>query len=198
MFTFRIKAPLYVVQEMLRHRIGTSFNQESLRYIEAGEGDPEFYVPLEFRAQSTKNKQSSEGALEVETPRVDYMRSLMSAQLSYKLLLKMGVCREQARGVLPHCTYTSLYFTLNARSLMHFLELRLHARAQWEIRQYAVHILHLAKQHMPVTLEIFRKKLIEDENYSDVRTFEECLQKIFLDIDNGDSDGVATQRKDAQ
>ena len=39
-------------------------------------------------------------------------------------MLDAGVAREVARGVLPVATYSSMYVTMNARSLMHFLSLR--------------------------------------------------------------------------
>ena len=35
-----------------------------------------------------------------------------------------GIAREVARGVLPVATYSSMYVTMNARSLMNFLSLR--------------------------------------------------------------------------
>lgn len=164
LITFRVKAPLYVVQEMLRHRIGTSFNQQSHRYIEPGKGEEnverKFYVPTHFRYQHKTNRQASEG----EFPEVDYLRAradyLEACEFSYdqyQKLIDAGVAREQARGVLPHSTYTSLYFTLNLRSLMHFLGLRLEEDAQWEIRQYANQMNWIAEHYFPVTLGVWRE-----------------------------------------
>ena len=135
LITFRVKAPLFVVQEMLRHRIGVSFNQQSGRYTEFL---PEFYVPRVFRTQDAKNKQSSSGEVEHgSTAALVYKMACEASFTNYESLLRLGVAREQARGVLPHCTYTSLYITFNVRSLLHFLDLRLAPGAQWEIRQYA-------------------------------------------------------------
>jgi len=71
---------------------------------------------------------------------------------SYEELLEAGVCREQARGLLPVCTYTQFIFTCNLHSLMHFLKLRLAEGAQWEIRVYAQGMLKLAMPHFPVAL----------------------------------------------
>lgn len=162
LITFRVKAPLYVIQEMLRHRIGTSFNQESHRYIEPGKGEPEvlrkFYVPTHFRYQDKKNKQASNG----EFPETDYLRARADyleacdfAYAQYQKLIDAGVAREQARGVLPHSTYSSLYFTLNLRSLFHFLELRLASNAQLEIRQYANIMRDLVRDHFPITMGVW-------------------------------------------
>jgi thymidylate synthase (FAD) len=154
--TFRIKAPLYVIQEILRHRIGVSINQESHRYVEPGKQHTviedslgnkipieimrKYYVPLEFRIQDEKNKQSSFGKLTEEKnilARERYIKSCDSSFDSYEELISMGICREQARGVLPHSTYSSLYKTVNIRSGLHFLGLRNKENAQWEIRRYA-------------------------------------------------------------
>ena len=46
------------------------------------------------------------------------------AYAAYQRMLDAGVAREVARGVLPVATYSSMYVTLNARSLMNFLSLR--------------------------------------------------------------------------
>lgn len=149
---FRVVAPLYVVQEMLRHRIGVSYNQQSARYTEF---EPHFYTPLEFRESSPVNKQSSVESLTL--PQADirdiYFETLQTSYDAYKRLLHIGVAKEQARGVLPHCTYTSLYITFNLRSLLHFLKLRLAPGAQWETQQYAKAYLSLVKPLFPLTFE---------------------------------------------
>lgn len=156
MLTFRVAAPLFVVQEMLRHRIGISINQTSARYVEMR---PEFYVPAQFRQQSASNRQASDGALpeaENNAARLIYASACQKAYAAYEELLALGAPREQARGALPHCTYTSLYYTLNLRSLFHFLGLRLPSGAQWEIRQIAQAFVALAEPHFPVTFAAWR------------------------------------------
>lgn len=159
LITFRVKAPLYVVQEMLRHRIGVSVNQQSARYVEPGKNEPKhwrkFYVPNKFRKQDTVNRQGSVGEIQdnFKDIRNKYIDICDCAFDYYEDLIKSGVCREQARGVLPHSTYTTLYYTLNLRSLMHFLELRLSKSAQWEIRQYAKHMSDIASKIFPVVFK---------------------------------------------
>jgi thymidylate synthase (FAD) len=46
------------------------------------------------------------------------------AYASYQRMLDAGVAREVARAVLPVTLYSSMYVTMNARSLMNFLSLR--------------------------------------------------------------------------
>lgn len=153
-FSFRVKAPIYVARQWMRHRMN-SYNEISYRYVKA---PLEFYVPNAWRYQDTQNKQSSYGAFEDQQVAAAYTASLKAAEASYQALLDAGVCREQARGVLPVCTYTEFIFTCNLHSLMHFLRLRLNPGAQYEIRMYAQGMFKLAYQHFPVTLAAFGKK----------------------------------------
>jgi thymidylate synthase (FAD) len=161
--TFLIKCPLFVARQWFRHRIA-SFNEISARYVEAKE---EFYIPEKFRKQSTNNRQVSideyvdeanklieddQGTL--GTVRQGYEASLNQSFDIYEQLLKAGVCREQARAVLPLATYTEYYFTCNLRSLLHFIKLRDHANAQWEIQQYAKAIKEIAKEIFPETFKL--------------------------------------------
>lgn len=150
-FTFRVKAPIFVTREWMRHRMG-SYNELSLRYTEIS---PEFYVPDQWRKPDPDNKQSSiptDWGDEVSAPLV-YANT--EALQSYLTLLNMNVSREQARMVLPVNTYTEFVWTVNARALMNFLSLRLGEDAQWEIRQYAVAILDVFEQKMPITMGAF-------------------------------------------
>ena len=52
-------------------------------------------------------------------------------------LVNKGVCREQARGVLPQTLYTEYYGTCNLNNLLKFVSLRLHDGAQYEIQKVA-------------------------------------------------------------
>jgi thymidylate synthase (FAD) len=51
-----------------------------------------------------------------------------------------------------------MYWTINMRSLMNFLELRLSKAAQWEIRQIAQAIVRVLEQVVPLTLSTFLEK----------------------------------------
>lgn len=153
-FSFRIKAPLFVARQWMRHRMN-SYNEISYRYVKA---PLEFYVPPHFRYQDTKNKQASVGAFKDESLETTYRQAIEQSVKAYETLLENGVCRELSRGLLPLCTYTQFIFTCNLHSLMHFLRLRLHAGAQYEIRQYAQSLLQLALPHFPISLRAWQKK----------------------------------------
>jgi len=74
----------------------------------------------------------------------------------YNTLLEAGVCREQARGVLPQNLYTEYYGTVNCSNLLKFIDLRLDAHAQLEIQLVAAACLEIATQLWPETVGAYR------------------------------------------
>ena len=72
-------------------------------------------------------------------------------------LIDSGVCREQARGVLPQNLYTEYYGTVNLSNLLKFVELRTHEGAQWEIQQVAKACLKIAESLYPETINAYRE-----------------------------------------
>jgi thymidylate synthase (FAD) len=146
--SFRIKAPVFVVRQWMRHRMN-SYNEISYRYVKA---PLEFYIPPHWRNQDPKNKQASVGAFTDDALRAQYEHLIKTAVETYEIMLAQGVCRELARGVLPLCTYTQFIFTCNLHSLMHFMRLRLNSGAQYEIRMFAHGLLQLALPHFSISL----------------------------------------------
>lgn len=147
MIKFRIKCPIFVDRQIVRHRIGISKNEISARYVEVKD---EFYVPVSLRAQSKSNRQASVESDQLGDFVSTYRLTCAAAVRSYHILLDGGVCREQARGVLPQAMYTTSIYTFNLRSLLHFIELRKHEGAQWEIQQYALAMQQLVKPSFPL------------------------------------------------
>ncbi len=154
-FKFHIKCPIFVAREWFRHRMA-SYNEISQRYVEVQE---DFYVPEKLRKQSPKNKQASEFAeFENEEEILKTIREAYKEAFSvYRKLLNYGIARELARIVLPLGTYTQFYWTVNSRSLMNFLRLRMAEDAQYEIREYAKVIYLIFKEKMPWTAEAWEK-----------------------------------------
>lgn len=147
---FRIKAPLFVHSQWVKHRIGTSINSQSGRYVSVSE---QFYIPVSFRSQSKSNRQAStdEPVSNPEQADIEYRNAITQCFAAYDRLLALGVAKEQARGVLAVSQYTNFIFTCNIRSLLHFLHLRNHKDAQWEMQQYARGLKEIAEQYFPYT-----------------------------------------------
>ncbi|MFN8183533.1 MAG: FAD-dependent thymidylate synthase [Candidatus Nanopelagicales bacterium] len=123
--TFFVSAPIFVFREFMRHRMA-SYNEESGRYREL---QPVFYVPGPDRKLVQEGKPGAydfvDGTPEqYETVVTQTKAACEQAYAAYQAMLAAGVAREVARGVLPVATYSSMYVTMNARSLMNFLSLR--------------------------------------------------------------------------
>ncbi len=151
--SFRVKAPLYVARQWMRHRMN-SYNEISYRYVKA---PVEFYIPSHWRHQDASNKQLSMGAFDDQELRDQYRAAVKHSFDAYQQALDAGVCRELARGLLPMCTYTEFIYTCNLQSLMHFLKLRLGPGAQYEIKHYAEGLLHLAMPFFPISLSEWQR-----------------------------------------
>lgn len=161
--SFRIKAPIFVTRQWMRHRIN-SYNEVSYRYVKV---KTEFYIPQHFRLQDKENGQSSYGAFTNDELTEQYKQALQNAYDAYTKMLEAGVCREQARAILPVATYTEFIYTCNLQALMHFMKLRLGSGAQKEIREYALALLKLALPHFKYSLEAWRKKYLIGDEWED-------------------------------
>ena len=80
----------------------------------------------------------------------------MSLDLFDKLI-QAGVCREQARGVLPQNLYAKYYGTVNLSNLLKFIDLRMHEGAQWEIQKVAEACLDIAQDIWPYSIGAYRE-----------------------------------------
>lgn len=162
--TFRFKVPLFIRSQHHRHRTW-SYNEISRRYTEE---NLQFYEPRTFRTQSKSNRQASNldnldpimGYFEDGGPNHasavvrDHHRRSVSL---YNELMEKGVCREQARGVLPQNLYTEYYATANLSNLIKFIELRTHDGAQWEIQKVAHACLSIAENLWPIAVSSYRE-----------------------------------------
>lgn len=123
--TFFVSAPIFVFREFMRHRIA-SYNEESGRYRQLR---PVFYVPGPERNLVQEGKPGAYDFVpgtpeQYEVVVEQTKQSCRTAYEAYQTMLAAGIAREVARGVLPVATYSSMYVTMNARSLMNFLSLR--------------------------------------------------------------------------
>jgi thymidylate synthase (FAD) len=66
-----------------------------------------------------------------------------------------GLARELARIGLSLSTYTQWYWKVDLHNLLHFLSLRKHPHAQYEIRAYADVIGEMVADWVPLSWEAF-------------------------------------------
>jgi len=165
-FTFRISAPLFVMYEFHRHRVGWSYNEESARYREL---DPVFYVPSVDRPLRQIGKPGAytfePGSYkQVVVKQASAKRLAKFAWSEYQLQLREGIARETARNELPVSVYKTQYATCNLRSLFSFLSLRwAHPLSTVptfplrEIEMVAEKLEELARPLFPLAFEAFDK-----------------------------------------
>lgn len=157
--TLKFTVPLFVARQHMRHRTW-SFNEVSRRYTSE---DIKLYEPKEFRTQHKSNRQASNDEFidPTITPRfIDTYVTCSEAVKKfhehsidlYNSLLDVGVCREQARGILPQNMYTEYYGTVNLNNLLKFIHLRLDSHAQLEIQNVASACLNIATGLWPETM----------------------------------------------
>lgn len=166
--TFKFVVPLYVRSQHHRHRTW-SYNEISRRYTDV---DIQFYEPKTFRTQHETNRQASNQD-NINPDLKEFKSTLVPSQPLYadealrwhhrrcldlfNTLLEKGVCREQARGVLPQNLYTTYIGSVNLNNLLKFVALRDHEGAQWEIQQMARACLTLAQEYFPHTINSYRE-----------------------------------------
>ena len=161
--TFRFVVPLFVRSQHHRHRTW-SYNEISRRYTDK---DLSFYQPSSFRTQHKSNRQASNpDDLQDPLAYKDFSMVTCSEILqnrtqdclhAYEVMLGAGVCREQARMILPQNLYTEYYGTTNLNNLLKFIDLRTHMGAQWEIQKVAEACLEIATDLFPETVGAYRK-----------------------------------------
>jgi thymidylate synthase (FAD) len=135
--TFRCQAPIFVARQLAKHQVGMSWNEVSLRYVKAGD----VWDPQTWREQSDDKKQGSGGPIKAQAKAdLAYANAVEAALSAYEHLLKLGVCREQARAVLPVSVCTEWVWSGSLQAFAHMCRLRCAPDAQAETRELAEQI----------------------------------------------------------
>jgi len=129
--TFRIKAPIFVARQLGKHQVGMVWNEVSRRYVDS---EPEFFSIDMFREKADNVKQGSKDEATIPYSLDPLHHYTLEC---YNNLLKMGVCPEQARMVLPQSMYTEWYWTGSLAAWARVCKLRLDPHTQKETRDIA-------------------------------------------------------------
>ncbi len=133
---FRIKAPVFVARQLVKHQIGLTWNEISRRYVDT---KPEFYEVNSWRGKPINKKQGSSDR-EIEwIDRGTRTGSLQSqvenvALANYNRMLEAGVAPEQARMILPQSMMTEWYWSGTLYAFARICNLRCTEDAQYETR----------------------------------------------------------------
>jgi len=133
---FRIKAPIFVARQLVKHQIGLTWNEISRRYVDY---EPEFYEVDKWRGRPVDKKQgSSEENIEWinKNIRTGALQSQVEnvALANYNLMIGAGVAPEQARMILPQSMMTEWYWSGTLYAFARVCNLRCAEDAQYETR----------------------------------------------------------------
>jgi len=150
---FRIKAPIFVARQLVKHTVGLVWNEISRRYVDY---EPEFYEVDKWRGKPINKKQgSSEEEIEwvSRSQRTDTLKSAVEnlALHNYKVLLDAGVAPEQARMILPQSMMTEWYWSGTLYAFARICNLRCAEDAQYETRIVANLIDDECKKLFPIS-----------------------------------------------
>jgi len=154
---FKIDAPIFVARQLQKHQVGLAWNEVSRRYVDS---EPEFYSPTEWRRRATDKKQ---GSMSEPVPSQKVVKSIKEeydavALNCYNRLLKLKVCPEQARMLLPQDMMTSWYWSGSVYAFSRVCNLRLKEDAQAETREVAQSI----SNHCAIEFPISWKNLVKE------------------------------------
>ena len=158
---FRIKAPVFVARQLVKHQVGLTWNEVSRRYVDE---EPEFYTPAVWRGAPKNAKQgSSDVEIDINPstsagPAMvdDYQQVLRKCKWTYSQLLQLGVAPEQARMILPQSMMTEWYWSGTLYAFARVCNLRCKDDAQHETRMIAEQINEQAEKLFPVSWKALR------------------------------------------
>ena len=136
-FTFGIRGISRACShQLVRHRIGFSYDQQSQRFVDLTRADfIEVVVPPQVLRRADML--------------AAFLQPVEASVRAYFALVSAGIAPEDARFTLPNAFETKMVMSANARALLHFFELRTCQRAQWEIRWLANLMLRQVRSVAP-------------------------------------------------
>lgn len=149
--SIRVKAPIFMARQFVKHQIGLVWNEESRRYINE---EPEFYKPKEWRERPSNVKQGSGDKLQFDDCEwVDeaFIRLTDESLGVYRSMIGDGVAPEQARMILPQSTMTNWIWTGSLVAFARIVKLRTEEHAQIEAQELAIKIAEVVEPLYPVS-----------------------------------------------
>ena len=141
---FRIKAPIFVARQLVKHQVGLVWNEVSRRYVD---DEPEFYIPSEWRLKADDKKQGSSD----ETIEYNLGSTLEFIKTTYQNMLKANIAPEMARMILPQNLYTEWYWSGSLMAFARVCNLRCKSDTQLETQHIADCIDWVLHQKFPVS-----------------------------------------------
>lgn len=156
---FRIKAPIFVARQLVKHQVGLVWNEVSRRYVDT---PPSYWFPQTWRTRPDGSIKQGSG-IELSTYKSKQANTKLEVVLDvcnsvYLELLDLGVAPEQARIVLPLNMMTEWYWTGSLAAWARVCKLRLDPHAQIEVQEVA----KLINSHMTKVFPVSWAALMEN------------------------------------
>ena len=152
---FRIKAPVFVARQLVKHQVGLVWNEVSRRYVDHA---PELFEPATWRGRPQNSKQGSDGEVELGQTTTHLMQTTMeNCLILYNTLIDKGVAPEQARMVLPQSMMTEWYWSGTLYAFARVCNLRCKPDTQKETQDVANEIDRLTNEAFPRSWKYLRK-----------------------------------------
>ncbi len=132
--------PHSVMQQARTHRVGVSFDVQSMRYTgericRAASGVLDLEEVFYLRPVGTYSDRQGKKYTYSESERAKDLEHCRLAALRYDEMLKAGFAEEHARGILPFDYRQHFVVSFTLRAFLHFMDLRAKLDAQEEIRR---------------------------------------------------------------
>jgi len=151
--SFRIKAPIFVARQLVKHQVGLSWNEVSRRYVD---DQPEFYIPFMWRKRPDKSIKQGSSDEEIE---YDIMHLINVAKETYNDMLEDGIAPEMARMVLPQCMHTEWIWSGSVYAFSRVCNQRNKSNAQVETRMVTLELSKHMKDHFPTSAKYLLDEL---------------------------------------
>jgi thymidylate synthase (FAD) len=146
---FRIKAPIFVARQLVKHQVGLSWNEVSRRYVDF---PPELYKPDSWRGRPINSKQGSDGTVDLgKTIDHNLETTMESCLVLYNTMIEKGVAPEQARMVLPQSMMTEWYWSGTLYAFARVCNLRCAKDTQKETQDVANAIATHCNKEFPIS-----------------------------------------------
>lgn len=141
---FRIKAPVFVARQLVKHQVGLIWNEVSRRYVDE---EPQFYIPFAWRKKAEDKKQ---GSSDEEIP-YDIVGFVKKSKELYNDMLQKDIAPEMARMVLPQNMMTEWIWSGTLYAFARVCNLRNKPDAQVETRMVTHQMHKHCQEHFPVS-----------------------------------------------
>lgn len=146
--TMRVKAPIFVARQLVKHQVGLVWNEVSRRYVDL---PPEYYIPETLRKRPEGG--IKQGSSEETVNSADFLLETFHAKANklYEELLLAGIAPEEARMILPLSTYTEWIWTGSLMAWLRIIKLRCDSHAQSQTRAYGEAFAKIISELFPVS-----------------------------------------------